>query len=54
MKYCTPCGTKIITGKCQTASNVRYCIIGSKPSWYINQGQHTETFCILNGEKKNL
>ena len=54
MKYCTPRGTKIGPGKCQTASNIRYSIVGSKPSWYINQGQHTETFYILNEEKKSI
>ena len=48
----TSCSTKIVTGKCQGGNNVRCCVAGSKPAWYINQGQHTETFCILNGEKK--
>ena len=50
----TSCGTKIVTGKCQGANNVRCCVAGSKPSWYINQGQHTETICTINGEKKSV
>ena len=46
--------TKIVTGKCQGGNNVRCCVSRSKPSWYINQGQHTETICTLNGEKKSV
>ena len=48
------CDTKVVTGKCQGSSNVKCCVAGSKPSWYINQGQHTETICTINGEKKSV
>ena len=50
----TSCGTKIVTGKCQGSNNVRCCVAGSKPSWYINQGAHTETICTINGENKSV
>ena len=50
----TSCDTKIVTGKCQGSNNIRCCVGGSKPSWYINQGQHTETICTLNGQKKSV
>ena len=48
------CGTKTVTGKCQGGNNVKCCVAGGKPSWYINQGAHTETICTINGEKKSV
>jgi hypothetical protein len=27
---------------------------GSRPSWYINQGEHRETICTIGGEKKSV
>ena len=50
----TSCGTSIVTGKCQGGNNVRCCVAGSRPSWYINQGEHTDTICTINGEKKSV
>ena len=49
----TRCDTSIVSGKCPGANNIKCCIAGTKPSWYINQGQYTQTICIYDGEKKN-
>ena len=40
------CDTKTVTGKCQGPSNVKCCVQGSKPSWYINQGEHRKVLCL--------
>ena len=50
----TSCGTSIVTGKCQGGNNIRCCVSGSRPSWYINQGEHTDTICTINGERKSV
>jgi hypothetical protein len=50
----TSCGTKTVTGKCQGGNNVLCCVAGGKPSWYINQGEHKETICTINGENKSV
>jgi len=48
------CDTKTVSSKCQGPNNVKCCVAGSKPSCYINQGQHTETICTIDGEKKSV
>ena len=48
------CETNFVSGKCTGASNVKCCVAGSRPSWYINQGEHTTTICVIDGEKKSL
>jgi hypothetical protein len=48
------CDTKIATGRCQGASNVKCCVAGGRPSWYINQGEHKETICTINGKSKSV
>ena len=50
----TSCDTRTVSGFCPGAMNVKCCVAGTKPSWYINQGQHTETICIMNGEKHSV
>ena len=45
------CETYIVSGKCSGGSNVKCCVSGSKPSWYIRQGDHTKIICY-NSEGK--
>ena len=40
------CDTNTVSGKCQGPSNVKCCVQGSKPSWYINQGEHRKVLCL--------
>ena len=48
------CETKTVTGKCPGASNVKCCVAKSKPSWYINQGEHRTTICTIGGQAKSV
>ena len=48
------CDTKFASGKCPGGSNVKCCVAGSKPSWYINQGDYRETVCTIGGEAKSV
>ena len=48
------CETKTVTGKCPGAANVKCCVAKSRPSWYINQGEHRTTICTYGGEAKSV
>ena len=48
------CETHTVSGKCPGANNVKCCVSGSRPSWYINQGDYTETICTIGGKAKSL
>ena len=48
------CETHTVSGKCPGGSNVKCCVSGSRPSWYINQAEHPETICIINGEAHSV
>ena len=53
----TECGTSTVSGKCPGSNNVKCCVAGSRPSWYINQNEHTEIICTIPGsspEKKSV
>ena len=45
------CDTNLVTGKCQGGNNVKCCVSGSKPSWYINQGDYKKILCRIPGTK---
>ena len=48
------CDTKTVAGKCPGAANIKCCVAKSKPSWYINQGEHRSTICTYGGEAKSV
>ena len=43
------CGTLTVSGKCPGANNVKCCVSGKKPAWYIDQTQHTKVICSIPG-----
>jgi len=48
------CETSFLSGKCPGGNNVRCCVAGPRPSWYINQNEHTETACYIGGVPKSV
>ncbi len=48
------CGTSFVSGRCPGGNNVKCCVAGSRPSWYINQGEHTESIATIGGKAKSL
>ena len=48
------CDTSFVSGRCPGGNGVKCCTAGSKPSWYINQLDYTETICIIDGKKKSV
>ena len=43
------CGTQTVSGRCPGESNVRCCLAGDRPSWYVDQTQHTDTMIKMPG-----
>ena len=43
------CGTQTVAGKCPGANNVKCCVAGNKPSWYVDQTKHTDILCKIPG-----
>ena len=48
------CDTSTVSGKCPGLSNIKCCQAGTRPSWYINQGDHPKTICVINGESNSV
>ena len=48
------CDTHTVSGKCSGANNIKCCVAGDRPSWYINQGDYRETITYINGEAKSV
>ena len=48
------CDTSTVNGKCPGGSNVKCCVSGGKPSWYINQNEYTQKVCTYGGEAKSV
>ena len=48
------CGTSLGNGMCPGGTNVKCCLAGSKPSWYINQGLYTRTIYRGNGDNDSV
>ena len=46
------CDTHIVSGKCQGPNAVKCCVAGKRPSWYINQMEHTKTICLKDRSVK--
>ena len=49
-----PCETSFVSGKCPGGSNVKCCVAGPRPSWYINQNEHKEPACYIGGKPKSV
>ena len=45
------CDTRTVSGKCSGPNNVKCCVSGNKPSWYVNQNEHTKILCKIPGTK---
>ncbi len=45
------CDTRLTSGKCPGGNNVKCCVSGSRPSWYINQGDYKKILCSIPGTK---
>ena len=43
------CDTQTVAGKCPGPNNVRCCVAGNRPSWYVNQNEHTKVICTISG-----
>ena len=43
------CETQTVAGRCSGPNNIRCCVAGNRPSWYINQGEHTDIICRIPG-----
>ena len=48
------CDTHTVSGKCSGGTSVKCCVAGSKPSWYIRQGDYKETVCTIGGKNKSV
>ena len=48
------CGTSFVSGRCPGGNNVKCCVAGGRPSWYINQNEHTQTACYIGGVPKSV
>ena len=48
------CDTSFVSGRCPGGNGVKCCTAGSKPSWYINQGDYRETVCYIGGKAKSV
>ena len=48
------CGTSFVSGRCPGGNNVKCCVAGPKPAWYINQGNYRETVCTIGGQAKSV
>ncbi len=48
------CDTSFVSGRCPGGNSVKCCIAGGRPSWYINQNEHTEPACYIGGVPKSL
>ena len=48
------CETNFVSGRCPGGNNVKCCVAGPKPAWYINQGNYRETVCTIGGQAKSV
>ena len=48
------CETSTVSGRCPGANNIKCCQAGSRPSWYINQNEHTKPICTIGGVNKSV
>jgi len=48
------CETNFVSGKCPGGGNVKCCVAGRRPSWYINQNDYRETVCYIGGKPKSV
>ena len=48
------CDTSTVSNLCPGGTNVKCCIAGGRPTWYINQNEHTTPVCTIGGEAKSL
>ena len=43
------CDTRTVSGKCPGSNSVRCCVAGNKPSWYVNQNEHSKILFSISG-----
>ena len=43
------CDTQTVANRCPGSNNVRCCVSGNKPSWYVNQGEHSKVLFSISG-----
>ena len=43
------CDTRTVAGKCPGSNSVRCCVAGNKPSWYVNQNEHSKILFSISG-----
>ena len=48
------CETSTVSGKCSGGSNIKCCVAGSKPSWYVDQRNYKKPICKIDGENKSV
>ena len=48
------CDTSTVSGRCPGASNIKCCVAGSRPSWYINQNEHSKTICTIDKKGRSV
>ena len=48
------CDTSIASGKCSGGSNIKCCVAGSRPSWYVDQRNYKKPICKIGGKNKSV